>query len=263
MYQVEDEPMETIHLYVVREGEQCPSLIPVIISVIALSILIAIGILIPYKQPEQRVSIRVPAVLSFAKSYSASINILQTGVKHYAATVGSGTLTVYSGSSFIQIIPAGAQFIGKDGVTVATDSEVTVPTASPPNFGSTRVQAHALISGRQGNIRSYDIDSVEGSSIYVRNLTAFHGGADAYSVKFTTPQDRQIALNHARQIVRQASAGLHYPCQETVSNILTWHCQFVTYSIPLYMHVTSMRLHGKEVLIHAWFVTRPRPIWFK
>lgn len=71
MYQVDDEPIETIYVYVLREGKEHPSLVPVLISVFALSILIAIGVLIPYKQPEQRASIRVPAVLLPLTTFSA------------------------------------------------------------------------------------------------------------------------------------------------------------------------------------------------
>lgn len=47
MYQVEDEPVETIHLYVVREGQLRPSLIPVLMSILALSLVIAVGVLVP------------------------------------------------------------------------------------------------------------------------------------------------------------------------------------------------------------------------
>ena len=71
MYQVEDEPIETIHLYVVREGQKRPSLALVIISFLALSILIAFGVLIPYQQPELRTAIRVPAVLLPLKTFTA------------------------------------------------------------------------------------------------------------------------------------------------------------------------------------------------
>ena len=61
MYQVDDEPqaaepVETIHLYIVREGDKKPSLVPVLISILTLSFLIAIGILTPYQQPETRAS---------------------------------------------------------------------------------------------------------------------------------------------------------------------------------------------------------------
>ncbi len=62
--QTVDEQPETIHLYVVRETEPHPSFVPIILSVLALVILIAVSVLFPYKQPVTRVSIRVPAVLS-------------------------------------------------------------------------------------------------------------------------------------------------------------------------------------------------------
>src|ERR1700719_3011770 len=107
MYKVDDEPIDTIHLYVVREGDKRPSLLPVLISVFALSILIAIGVLTPYQQPEQRASIRVPAALLPIKTFSASEPIIPTGIKTYPATTAHGTLTITNGSVISQVIPEG------------------------------------------------------------------------------------------------------------------------------------------------------------
>src|SRR5712691_7525388 len=103
MYQVEDDPIETIHLYVVRGGQKRPSLIPVIISVLALLFLIAIGVFTPYTQPEQRASIRVPAVPLGVSSFRVSVAIIPTGVKTYPATVAHGTLTITNGSVIAQV----------------------------------------------------------------------------------------------------------------------------------------------------------------
>src|SRR5713101_6024501 len=63
----------------------------------------------------------------------------------------------------------------------------------------TPVSAHALASGKAGNIPALAVDTVEGSSVYVRNVASFQDGRDAYSVKIVTFQDRQAALGKARQ----------------------------------------------------------------
>ncbi len=80
-----------------------------------------------------------------------------------------------------------------------------------------------------------------------------------------TPQDRQTAIDHARQFLSQASTALHYPCKETISGAVTvaWRSQFVTYHIPAFYHVTGVRIIGKNLLVAVWFVARPIHIWVK
>src|SRR6266581_6959774 len=143
--QTVDEQPETIHLYVVRETEPHPSFVPIILSVLALVILIAVSVLFPYKQPVTRVSIRVPAVLSDLKTFSAQISIIPTGVKVYPATTAYGILTITNGSVIPQIIPQGFR-LGN----VITDSPVFVPAGSANGYGYAVVPAHALINGKQG-----------------------------------------------------------------------------------------------------------------
>src|SRR5579859_1645689 len=98
MYDMEDEPvaepLETIHLYVVREGQERPSLLPVLISIMALSLLIAIGVLIPYQQPEQRALIRVPAVLMPLATFGTTVTVIPTGVRAFPAARATGVLTI-------------------------------------------------------------------------------------------------------------------------------------------------------------------------
>jgi hypothetical protein len=260
MYQVEDEPIETIHLYVVREGDTRPSWLPVIISLIALSILIAIGIATPYTQPVTRASIRVPAVLLGVRSFTASVVIVPTGLKTYPATTAHGLLTVTNGSIIAQVIPAG--FVVSN---VATDAAVYVPPGSANGFGYAIVPAHALTSGAAGNLTPLAINQVIGSSVYIRNLSAFHGGQDAYSVKYVTEQDKQSAIITARNLLAVNAVGLHYPCAEQVNGAMTvtWRCQFLTYRIPAFYHVTGVRIIGNNLLLTVWFVVRPRCIWVK
>lgn len=256
MYQVEDEPIETIHLYVVREGEPRPSYLPVILSVLALSILIAIGVLTPYQQPEQRASIRVPAVPLIVRTFYAPIVVMPTGIKTYPATYAHGFLTFSNGSIIGQSVPVGYVIDG-----AVTDRAVYVPAATASGFGVATVPAHLLTSGI--NIQTLAINEVIGSSLFVRNLEPFTGGRPAYSVKFATPQDRQVALVQARQLVRQEATGLHYPCSETITNVLTWRCQFVTYKVPPYMRVLAAHLVGRNFLVDVVFVARPERVWVK
>jgi hypothetical protein len=63
----------------------------------------------------------------------------------------------------------------------------------------------------------------------------------------------------------QFLTGLHYPCSETISGALavTWRCQFVTYYIPTFYHITGVRIIGKNLLLAVWFVARPVHIWVK
>ena len=38
--------------------------------------------------------------------------------------------------------------------------------------------------------------------------------------------------------------------------VLTWRCQFVTFSLPSYMRVSSIRIIGKNLLIAVTFTPR-------
>jgi hypothetical protein len=274
MYQVEDdqhvenEPLETIHLYVVREGQQRPSLLPVIISVVALCLLIAVGILIPYKQPEERITIKVPAILLPLRSFSASVAIIPTGVKTYPATTAHGTLTITNGSILQEELPAGLILTGKDGVEVVTDQAAYVPPGSATSLGYATVSAHAASSGKSGNISTLDINAVEGTALFIRNLAAFSGGADSYSVPFVTDQDRETALSQARAILlpQTLSGLLDSPCKETITGSQTlhvrWTCQYVTYQAPQ-GKVLSVKVQGQQIILEIELVVRPRILTVK
>jgi hypothetical protein len=270
MYDMEDEPvaepLETIHLYVVREGPERPSLLPVFMSLVALSLLIAIGVLTPYQQPEQRALIRVPAVLLPLKTFTSTVAIIPTGMKTFPATVAHGTLTITNGSILAEELPKGMIFTGKDGVEVITDATAFVPAGSAAGYGVAYVSAHAAMSGKSGNIPTLDIDTVEGSSIYVRNLYPFTSGAESYRVKFITVQDRQNALAQARvTLLRPTLSGLLYsPCLEhvagTTSLHVAWTCQFFTYSMPSFFHVRVLHVQviGGTVLVTIMYAPRPQ-----
>jgi hypothetical protein len=197
------------------------------------------------------------------KTFTAQVAIIPTGVKVYPATTAHGTLTITNGSIISQTIPQG--FILNN---VITDRAVFVPAGSANGYGIATVRAHALVSGKSGNIPAYAVYQVVGSSIYIRNLSAFSGGRDAYTVKFATSQDEQTALIQTRSHLTMQIKGLHYPCQERYVSAdlhitMAWRCQFATYHLPAFYHVTGVRIIGKNLLLTVWFVARPTRLWVK
>jgi len=262
MYHGDDEPTEVLHIYVVREAVT-PPLLPIVLSVLALSVFVTFGVLSPNQQPVARAVIRVPAVPLTIRTFTAQAPVIPTGVRTYPATTAHGVLTITNGSVIAQVIPAGFQI-----QDVVTDAAVYVPAGSANGYGQARVAAHALMPGKGGNHATFGINSVIGASTYIRNLSPFTGGRDAYTVKFATPQDKQTALLHARGILTLKVNGLHYPCNESYLqkasvNTVTWRCQFVSYHIPAFYHVTGIKLAGKNLLVAVWFVVRPAHIWVK
>jgi hypothetical protein len=258
-----DEKPETIHLYIVREEALKPQLFPLVFSVLALASLLVLAVAVPYQQPVTRAVIRVPAVLLPLRMFTARVTVIPTGIKTYPATTAHGVLTITNGSIIGQSIPAGFTIHG-----VVTDTAVYVPPGNANGYGWATVSAHALASGVAGNIPTLTVYQVIGSSIYVRNLSAFNGGRNAYSVKFITSNDRSNALSKIRNMFSSKITALHYPCQENHFAdarimIVSWRCQFLTYLLPAFMHVTGIKIIGKNLLLSVWFVPRPVRYWVK
>lgn len=262
MQAVEDEPIETIHLYVYREEAPRPQLLPIALSTLILLAVIAVSVLIPYQQPEIRTTLRIPALLLPLRTFTASIAVIPTGSKTIPATQAQAVLTIYNGSILSQELPLGMILTGKDGIEVATDGAVTVPAGNPPNFGVASVRAHAVPSGQRGNIQALDVDEVYGQALYIRNLQAFSGGKDASTVQFATAQDRQHALTQARKSLIQPTLSqlLYQPCTESVAGstslTVTWVCQFVTYTLPYLpgVRVLHIRLEGRSLVLEVSYV---------
>ena len=143
-------------------------------------------------------TLRVPAVFLPIQNFGISVPIIPTGKKTYPATFASGTLTLTNGSVISQELPKGLIFTTFNGIEVIPDYSVFIPAGSANGYGYAIVSAHALISGKSGNIPAYGINRVEGTSIYIRNLTSFHGGKDSYTIPLQLPQDRQTALDQAQ-----------------------------------------------------------------
>src|SRR5258708_37820426 len=107
MFDVDDEPIETLHIYLERERPPRPSLLPIFLSVVALSLLVAFGVLSPTQQPVMRAVIRVPAVPLAVKTFTAQTPVIPTGVKTYPATTAHGVLTITNASAVPQTFPHG------------------------------------------------------------------------------------------------------------------------------------------------------------
>src|SRR6266568_8088723 len=105
--QTVDEQPETIHLYVVREAAPRPSLLPIFLSVFALSLIVAVVVLAPYQQPVTRAVIRIPAVPLAVKTFTAQTPVIPTGIKTYPATTAHGVLTIPNASIIPHVITAG------------------------------------------------------------------------------------------------------------------------------------------------------------
>jgi len=257
---IETEPVETIHLYVVREDEKPKlPLLPILLSVLAFLCLISTGFLNHTTFPTVKKTIQVPAIFLPLKAFTASASVIPTGIKTYPATTAQGTLTLTNGSVITQELPQGMIFNG-DGIEVVTDEAVVVPAGSAAGYGVATVSAHALVSGQKGNIRAFSINQVFGTSLFIRNLQAFTGGREAHSVKFVTVQDKKNALNQARSLlIKQTIAGiLARPCREAISGVLKWTCQFVTYHVPSSMKVTRVQVFGKNLLVDVVYEVRHR-----
>jgi hypothetical protein len=265
MLDVQNE-METIHLYVVREQEKKPFVVlPLLSALLCLSVIVGVTIYSAFHPYYEHETLRVPATFLPLKTFRVSVPVIPTGRYIVRATTAHGILTLTNGSVISQDLPAGMIFTGISGETeVITDSRVFVPAGSANGFGIATVSAHAVVSGKIGNIPAYTIDRVEGSSIYIRNLSLFTGGRDAYSVKVVTPQDKQRALDQARTVLAHSvhmKAILVYPCTEKVTGnvAVSWQCQFITFHVPLFMRVTRTNFLGNNLFVDVVFVPRPKP----
>lgn len=256
-----DDPVETIHLYVVREKDKKPPVfLPLSAAVLCLAAIVGVTVYSAFNPTYE--TIRIPAHLFF-RSFISSEPIIPTGIKTYPAITARGTLTITNGSVISQTFPAGMIFNGQDGVEVTTDSAVFIPAGSASGYGIAYAPAHPIISGRKGNIAALDINNVEGSSVYVRNLRPFMGGQDAYQVKFVTQQDRQAARYRTLQDLlfqRAAIKAILKSCSEKITYDkaahVIWNCLFAAYPVFLYR---SVRLEGNSLLVTVIYIPKTRP----
>lgn len=255
MYAVDAE--EIVHIYYERKPEKRPfTVLPLVCAVLCLLGILALTLYSAEHPYYEHAVLRVPAVALPPQTFSAQVKIVPTGVKRYPATTAHGWLIFTNGSVIAQLLPAGFISVSTTGISVVTDKAVYVPAGNAEGYGKATVPAHVQVAGI--NLKMLAINSVIGSSLYVRNLQPFTGGRPAYSVKFVTPADKQTALLQARGILLSKSSGLHYPCTETVkaAMVVIWRCIFVSYRVPVGYHVTTVRLRGKKLLVDVWYIPR-------
>lgn len=263
---IDQKPMQTIHIYYEQEDPTPPKPYAAVWIILAgcfvLGCLISVSVLA--KPPlETRV---VPAHFLPPRYYSVKETIIPTGIKTYPATYATGTLTLYNGSFLSEQIPQGLILTTLNGIEVTTDESVIVPAGNPPTYGMATVSVHALVAGTKGNIPANAITQIYGSFLYIRNLTPFTGGRNAYVVKVITQHDRANALFIARAILssRVSQVMLDHPCRESFQTAtLTWTCQYVTYTSPVFFQVKGMVIAGKTIVLYGYPVMRPRTIEFK
>ncbi len=268
-----DEEIETIHVYMVPEEEKRPytvfPLICAFLCLLGIAVVTMYSASHPYYQHER---LTVPAQFLPLKVFKAEAPIIPTGIKTYPATYATGTLTLTNGSVLSETLPQGVIFNCTNGVEVQTTESVFIPPGSASGYGVATVSARAFAAGKGGDIATLEVNAVYGTALYVRNMSPFSGGSDAYSIKFITSNDRDTATSKARAFIgsniAQVQAFLASPCKENllgVNNkmIVSWDCQFTTYKVPSYMHVTAAHLIGRNFLVDVLFIPPPKRIWVR
>src|SRR6266567_1988377 len=269
-----DDPVETIHVYMVKEEEkQAPLLLPLFAALLCLAVITSVAIYSGSHPAYEHETLTVPAHFLPLKVFRAEAPIIPTGIKTYPATYAIGTLTLTNGSVLSETLPQGVIFNGVNGVEVQTTESVFIPSGSASGYGVATVPARAVVAGTDGNIQTLAINAVYGTALYVRNTSSFSGGNDAYMTRFVTDQDRLEGVRRARNLLAEQKAQilayLAKPCSESqflltsIKTTITWHCQFVTYKVPSYMRVMAAHLVGKSFLVDVVFVARPERTWAK
>jgi len=188
-----EEPIETIHVYVVRDEEPRPSsLLPLFFACLCLVALVTLTVYSGEHPALEQDTLHVPALLLPIKIFTASVEVIPTGVKTFPATNATGTLTLTNGSIVSEALPTGMLFTTTDGVEVVTDTAVWVPAGSATGYGRATVAAQVVPSG--SNLPPLALNQVVGTALYVQNLSAFAGGRKASRVTVRTPEDRLIPI---------------------------------------------------------------------
>ncbi len=201
-------------------------------------------------------TISVPAIPLPLVQLTTSVTIIPTGVTTIPARQAHGTLTIYNGSILQEALPAGFIVTTHSGVEIATNQAVMIPAANPPTEGTATVLAYAVIAGAAGNIAPGSLNQADGTSLVVKNLTAFTGGQDASSEHVITSGDVQHALTAARaRLSMQQSIGLlPTPCaeqsqQNATTLTLLWRCQYITYHAPPGVMPIGVRVQGDQIIL--------------
>lgn len=200
---VNQEPMETLHLYVVPEDQLPPkrdyfALCMVIFYSLFLIGIIALSLFAPSPNHEVSFSLAIQGYTLAPVSKAVEVTAIATGRQHISAITATGTITFYNGAIYTQIIPFGTVLKGSDGVAVVTDEQAVIPPAAqttPPTYGQVRVSAHALLSGEAGNIQAGDINmACCVTSVIAQNPSTFRGGRNSRDFTYVTQKD----ITHAQ-----------------------------------------------------------------
>jgi hypothetical protein len=215
---MDEEPKETIHLYVVNEDElprkpDYPSLF--IAAIASLCLLAIIGISVFSASPagqEVSFTLTIPGFRLAPVSKTLKTTVIATGRGHTQATYATGIITFYNGEIYTQIIPTGTILRGADGVSVITEQEAVIPPAAqttPPTYGHINVSAHALIAGLSGNIQAGDINmACCVTSVIAQNPYAFTGGRNARDFTYLTSQDVKNTITPLLPALQTAALSL-------------------------------------------------------
>lgn len=122
-------------------------------------------------------------------SVTASATAATTGIGRRPATVATGAILLYNGTTTPQIVLAGTRIVGRSGIVVATSATVTVPAAILPTEGTVSVRGQALATGPGGNIAAGDLHGAAVQASIVADNGAFSGGAAAYTYQAVSARD--------------------------------------------------------------------------
>ncbi len=257
----EQEPIEDIYVYIVREQPEEivvePEPIPpgkprqddrlawmitivgwlLILGITAYGLLLALPTTatITLISAEQQVTaegtITLPAHIFPAISKSESETVPTTGHGHTPARQAIGYVTFYNALTSPQSIPSGTQLSGASSEQVVTDATAYVPAGNLSSNGQATVRAHALAYGPQGNIKAGDIfGPCCKPFIQVVNST-FSGGQNARDFQ-------AVAKNDVDTMVSNLSAQVDHAMVLSLASLVANNETMVT-PVPCTTHTLS------------------------
>ncbi len=262
MYERVEDEIKTRHIFVQQYEEYTRESISMGRAVNAILCLVCAVLLfaIPSDRDVAPWTKIVPLEILPAQTFTTTVAIIPTGQNIVPAMSARGIITVYNGSFLAQQLPAGFILTSRGGMEITADQNTTIPAGNPPAYGMAKVPAHVIRAGQSGNIPALAINQIYGTSLYLKNLTAFSGGVDVRTVVIVTDADKAAALSSARyHLNTQAKsypAMLGHPCGESVLQndlalVVSWICQFVSYHVPAGLHVLSVQRIGESVKLEV------------
>lgn len=241
----QDEPEDTFHVYVeedritfVRESpemvERTPlplhdrrSWLAAALFTLLLPVMVVASLLAPQPDTSKAFTVTIQGFALAPVHQSITVTAQATGKGVIAPTTATGSITLYNGQPYTQIIPVGTILKGQDGVSVITDEAATIPPVTqtiPPMDGQATVPAHALLPGASGNIAAGDINEpCCVTSVIAQNPSAFTGGRDGQHFMYVTKQDVYHAITPLLSTLEQhvpqlfTSLALAPTCVPTVA----------------------------------------------